>query len=111
MHYQSTFFQGGADLQSKFASQMMEPRLMIFHDDESIQQMAENTVVLELPTNELVDGFIHFMATYYVFNVQYPNFCKGSLFFLQDILMAMPDTGTHRPTRYSTFVTNFMKKN
>lgn len=99
-------------MESKFVSSMMEPRLMVFHDDESIQQIfvcAENVVILEVPTTELVDGFIHLMAAYYVFNVQYPNFCKATLFFFQDILMAMPDKGHHRPTRYSTFITNFMK--
>ena len=49
---------------------------MVFHDEKSIQQifvLAENDVLLELPTNELVDGFVHLMASYYVFNVQYPS--------------------------------------
>ena len=82
---------------------------MIFHDDESIEQIficAENTIVVEVPSNNLVDGLIHLMATYYVFNVQYPGFCKASLLFLQDVLMAMPEPGVHRPTRYSTFISS-----
>ena len=74
-------------MESKFVSKIMEPRLVVFHDDEAIQQIfvcAENTVLLEVPTNGLIDGFIHLMAAYYVFNVQYPNFCKALLFFFGD---------------------------
>lgn len=85
---------------------------MVFQDDETILQIfvcAENVVVLEVPTNSFIDGLIHLMAAYYVFNVQYPNFCKPTLLFIQDILLALPDK-SHRPTRYSTFVSNFMKK-
>ena len=84
-------------MESKFVSNIMEPRLVVFHDDEAIQQIfvcAENT---EVPTNGLIDGFIHLMAAYYVFNVQYPNFCKALLFFFQDILMGMPDKGNIGP--------------
>lgn len=100
-------------MESQFVSKMMEPRLVVFHDDEAVQQIflcAENSVILEVPTTGLVDGLSLLMAAYYVFNVQYPNFCKATLFFIQDILMAMPDKGCHRPTRYSTFICNFIKK-
>lgn len=86
---------------------MMEPRLLVFHDDESIQQMfvcAENTTVIEVPTNKLIDGYIHLMATYYVFNVEY-SIGRSTLLFLQDILLEMPDK-KKRPTRYSTFISN-----
>ena len=96
-------------MESKFVSNIMKPRLVVFHDDEAIQQIfvcAENT---ELPTNGLIDGFIHLMAAYYVFNVQYPNFCKALLFFFQDILMEMTDKGKHRPIMYSTYIGHFMK--
>ncbi len=84
---------------------MMEPRLLIFHNEESIQQIfvcAENEMIIEVPTNKLIDGFIHLMATYYVFNVEY-NFCRLTLLFLQDILLEMPDK-KKRPTRYSTYI-------
>ena len=47
----------------KRVSKMMEPRLVIFHDDKVAQQIfvcAENEVVIEIPSNKLVDGFIHY---------------------------------------------------
>ena len=67
---------------------------------------AENKIALEIPTStKLVDGFIHLMALYYVFDVQYPSFCKATFFFMQDILMGRPDK-IKRPTRYSTFILN-----
>lgn len=52
---------------------MMEPRLVIFYeDDHDSQQMflcAENAVVFEVPTTKVIDGLIHLMAMYYVFDV------------------------------------------
>ena len=50
--------------------------------------------------DELIDGFIHLMAIYYVFNVEYPSACKATLYFLQDILMEMPVVDHYRPTKY-----------
>ena len=52
-------------------------------------------MVIEVPTIKLIDGFIHLMATYYVFNVEY-SFCRPTLLFLQDVflqdvLLEMPD--------------------
>ena len=89
---------------------MMEPRLVVFYSDDNSLQMficAENNVALEIPAanNTLVHGMIHLMAMYYVFDVQYPSFCKATLFFLQDILMEKPDK-TKRPTRFMTFIEN-----
>ena len=67
---------------------------------------AENEVSLEVPTTtKLVDGLVHLMAMYYVFDVGYPTVCKATLFFMQDILMGKRDPGK-RPTRYSTFIQN-----
>ena len=83
----------------------MEPRLLVFHDEESVQQMfvcGENNIIVEVPTNKVINGFIHLMATYYVFNVEY-SFCRPTLFFFQDILLEMQDK-KKRPTRYSTFI-------
>ena len=105
-------FQGATvDVEAEIASSLLEPRLVVFHDDENIQQMfvcAEKTVVLEVPSRVFVDGLIHLMSAYYVFNVNY-NFCKSTLYFIQDVLMDMPDKGAHRPTRYSTYINNFIK--
>ena len=47
---------------------------------------AENTAVAEVPTDKFIDGFVHLMATYNVFNVEY-NVCRPILLFLQDILL------------------------
>lgn len=105
-------FQGRTDIESEVSSSLMEPRLVVFHDDDNIQQMficAENTIIVEVPSTELCDGIVHLMSAYYVFNVGY-NFCKATLYFFQDVLMDMPDKkGTQRPTRYSTYINNFMK--
>ena len=81
---------------------------MVFHDDEesSLQMFicAENEQSFEVPSNKkLVDGLVHLMAMYYVFDVQYPAFCKATLLFMQDIIMRRPDT-SKKPTRYSTFI-------
>lgn len=96
-------------MDSTLKSTMMEPRLVIFcTQEDNSQQMficAENEVILEIPTSKLVDGLVHLMAMYYVFDVQYPSFCKATLFFIQDILMEKSDI-TKRPTRYKTFIQN-----
>ena len=60
------------DLESHFTSEMMEP---VFHEDQEIVQMlvvAENVALLELSSVSLVKGFVYFIATYYIFNVNYP---------------------------------------
>ena len=96
------------DLESHFTSEMMEPRLLVFHDDQEIVQMlvvAENEALLELSSVSLVEGFVHLIATYYIiFNVSYPNYCKPTLYFLQDVLLARPDANTRRPVRYSSIL-------
>lgn len=99
--------QAGEDLESHFTSEMMEPRLLVFHDDQEIVQMfvvAENEALLELSSVSLVEGFVYLIATYYIFNVSYPNYCKPTLYFLQDVLLARPDANTRRPVRYSSFL-------
>ena len=98
--------QAGEDLESHFASEMMEPRLLVFHDDQEIMQMfvvAENEALLELNSVSLVEGFVYLIATYYTFNISYPNYCKPTLYFLQDVLLARPDANTRRPVRYLSF--------
>ena len=99
--------QAGEDLESHFTSEMMEPRLLVFHDDQEIMQMfvvAENEALLELSSVSLVEGFVYLIATYYTFNISYPNYCKPTLYFLQDVLLARPDANTRRPVRYSSFL-------
>ena len=105
------FLQGDVDIASCLNdSALMEPKLVIYEEEENVQQMflcAENEVILEVPTcsSGLVDGLVHLMALYYVFDVQYPSFCKPTLYFMQDILMGRPDR-EKRPTRYATFIQN-----
>ena len=76
---------------------MMEPRLVVCHQEDEIIQMflcAENT---------LEDGFTHFMAAYYVFDVGYPQGCMPSLYFLEDIVLDRRDN-LPRPMRYTAYV-------
>ena len=68
---------------------------------------AENEAVLELNSCSLIDGFVHLLGAYYVFNVSYPNQCKPILYFLQDVLLAMPDANPRRPVRYSSFLSRY----
>lgn len=68
---------------------------------------AEGKVAMEIHTTKLVDGFIHLMAMYYVFDVNYPKYNRSTFFFMQDVLMGMPDDNP-RPTRYSTFLSNHL---
>ena len=74
-----------------------------------IEQMficAENEIAFEIPSTDVIDGFVHLMATYYVLDVDYPSFCKPTLYFFQDVLMGRPDLKHRRPTRYTTFIEN-----
>ena len=85
---------------------MMEPRLVVFHQEDEIIQMflcAENDSLLEVPANTLTDGFTHLMAAYYVFDVGYPRGCMPSLYFLQDVVLDRPDN-LPRPIRYTAYV-------
>ena len=84
----------------------MEPRLVVFTDDGALSQMvicAENRTVVEVPGEQLVDGIVFLMASYYALNVAYPKPYRSLLFFFQDILMQKPDTG-NRPIRYKAFI-------
>ena len=80
----------------------------MFEENKTIQQMfvcSEKQVLFEIPTTNFVDGILLLMASYYVFDVQYPSCCKSTLFFFQDVLMDKPDK-EKRATRYSTFIAN-----
>ena len=106
------WMQENADLDMEFTSHMMEPRLVVFCDEEEIKQMficAENEAIVEIPTLQLADGFTHLMAAYYVFNVEYPSSCKATLLFFQEILMGKREKVARRPVRYSNFVDSKMQ--
>ena len=80
--------------------------LLVFTDDGALSQMivcAENEELFEMPGETLLEGIMHLMAAYYVYNVEYPRGCKGLLYFIQDILMERSGSGK-RPTRYKTFI-------
>ena len=86
----SSTMQAGTEPQDAFdKSTIIEPHLVVFHDDK-IEQMficSENDVILDIAHDSatLVDGIIHLMAAYYVFHVEYPKICRNSFLFLQDI--------------------------
>ena len=83
----------------------MEPRLLVFIDNEQLSQMficAENQELFEVPGERLVEGLLHLMASYYVFGVEYPKVCRALLYFFQDIIMERPDThGQQRTDQHS----------
>ena len=85
---------------------MMEPRLVVFHQEDEIIQMflcVENDPLFEIPANTLSEGFMYLMAVYYVYDVNYPRGCMPSLYFLHDIVLGQPDN-LSRPVRYTTYV-------
>ena len=74
--------QATGEIEKHFTSDLMEPRLVVFHQEDEIIQMflcAENDSLLEIPVNTLAEGFTHLMAAYYVFDVSYPRGCMPSL--------------------------------
>ena len=80
----------------------MEPRLVIFEDEDSLLQMfvtGEDDNLMELPISSVGAGVAYLMAFYYVFNIEYP---KPLLYFFQDFIMDKADNGK-RPTRYASF--------
>ncbi len=82
----------------------MEPRLVIFEDDDgdSIVQMflaGENDDLMELPVNTIDGGMVYLMVAYYVFSVEYPKPYQPLLYFIQDFIMDKADNAT----RYASF--------
>ena len=97
--------QACGDIDDHFKSKIMEPRLIIFEEDNSVVQMfiaGEDDNLMELPVTTISEGIVYLMAAYYVFSVEYPNPYKPLLFFFQDFVMDKTDNGK-RPTRYATF--------
>ena len=106
IHYLFLVPQATGEIEEHFTSDLMEPRLVVFHQEDEIIQMflcAENDSLFEIPANTLAEGFTHLMAAYYVFDVSYPRGCMPSLYFLQDILLDQPDN-LSRPVRYTAYV-------
>lgn len=66
----------------------MEPRLIIFEEDDTIVQMfiaGEDDNLMELPVISIGEGIVYLMAAYYVFSVEYPNPYKPLLFFFNTL--------------------------
>ena len=73
--------------------------MVVFIDSGDLSQMiivAENQELFEVPGDTLLDGILHLMATYYVYNVAYPKSCRSLLFFLGHFI----EQAKARPTRY-----------
>lgn len=80
---------------------------VVFYDGLEIVQMflgAENAI-MEIPSDNIINGISHLMASYYVFYIHYPKVCRPTLYFFQDILMDKPDSGP-RPVRFLTYIKN-----
>ena len=83
----------------------MEPRVVIFEDEDSILQMfimGEDDNLMELPISLVGAGVAYLMVFYYVFNIEYPKPYQPLLYFFQDFIMDKADNGK-RPTRYASF--------
>ena len=76
--------QATGNISEHFTSSIMEPRVVVFIDSGDLSQMiivAENQELFEVPGDTLLNGILHLMATYYVYNVAYPKSCRSLLFF------------------------------
>ena len=93
------------DIDTYFTCKVMEPRLVIFENEDSILQMfitGENDNLMELPTSSVGAGVAYLMAFYYIFNIEYPKQYQPLLFFFQDFIIDKADNGK-RPSRYASF--------
>ena len=48
---------------------------------------AEGSIVLALTNTNLINGLVSLIASYYVFNIQYPNKGKNIFAFLEAVLL------------------------
>ena len=95
-------------------ARVMEPQLVVFEEEQEPSQMfivAEGEEIFELSATQLslMDGVTLLMATYYIFDIQYPSAFKSTQYFFQDILMDRKDKNKStkaRPTRYSLYLTS-----
>ena len=54
----------------------MEPKLVIFENEDSILQMiiaGEDANLMEQPISSIGAGMVYLMAAYYVYKVEYPK--------------------------------------
>ncbi len=105
--YIYTLMQACGDITCHFQCRVVEPRIVVFHEDEQIVQAflcAEGVSVFEINTTTLSDCLIILMAAYYVFDIEYPSVWKPSLLFFQEILMDKKAKKETRPIRYTTYL-------
>ena len=62
--------------------------------------IAEGDALMKLNAISILEGIVHLMASYYVFDIEYPKPSKPTFHFLQDVIIDKND-GT---VRYSTYV-------
>ena len=54
---------------------------MFIASNDDIQQLvfcSENDSIIDIDTTKQIYGLVHLMASYYVFNVEYPKTCKNT---------------------------------
>ena len=75
------------------------PQIAAFIGDETVQYFViiEHRVLCQVPTFQHA-LFIAFSA-FYVFHLEYPKTVKNAMFFLQDYVLAFPDS-MRRPATY-----------
>ena len=75
------------------------PRIAAFLGDETRQYfiIVEQTVLCQVPSFQF--ALFLFFSAYYVFHLEYPKSIKNIMFFLQDYVLAFPDS-LNRPGTY-----------
>ncbi len=75
------------------------PRIAAFIGEGHTQYfiIIEKQILLEVPSIQLAI-FVTF-SSYYIFHLEYPKHIKNVLYFLQDYVLSLPDSGA-RPAVY-----------
>ena len=84
------------------------PRIAAFVEEEHTQYyvIVEGNVLCEVPSLQLA-LFVMFSA-YYIFHLEYPKVIKNVLYFLQDYVLAFPDSSS-RPSVYLATASDIKK--
>ena len=81
------------------------PRIIVLCGEQQVQYfvVVEREVLCEAPSVQTA-LFLMF-ASYYIFNLEYPKKAAGIFFFLQDYIIAYPDS-FKRPSTYLAVVSD-----
>ena len=68
--------------------------------------MAERAVLFEINDFTISEGLISLLASYYVYYISYPKSppAAGTLLFMQEMLLCMPDASVKKTSTYSALI-------